>query len=83
MNKSANNEAITYLAYNVSYLRRKHNITKNDMAKILGIGIKSLNRIEQGILPPRLSVEILFNIREYFGIPLNILIGEKISDSIY
>lgn len=37
------------------------------MAKILGIGITTLNKIEQGVLPPRLSAEILFRIREYFG----------------
>ena len=38
------------------------------MAEILGIGIKSLEKLENGILPPRLSVKIIFNIYYSFGI---------------
>lgn len=65
-----NNDAIKIFSQNVMYLRKSHNITKKEMVKILGIGINSLNKLEQGILPPRLSVKILFRIRNYFGIPL-------------
>ena len=38
------------------------------MAKILKIGIESLNKIEKGVLPKRLSVNIVFCIEDYFKI---------------
>lgn len=66
-----NNDAIKIFSQNVMYLRKSHNITKKEMAKILGIGINSLNKLEQGILPPRLSVKILFRAKNYFGISLS------------
>ena len=81
MNVIANNEVIKYLSYNISYLRKSNNITKREMAKILSIGIKSLNKIEQGIIPPRLSVEVLFRIRDYFGVPLSIQVSLKIDET--
>ena len=79
MNKTTNDEAIKYLSYNILCLRRTNNLTKKEMAKILGIGIASLNKIEQGILPPRLSVTILFKIQAHFGIPLSFQISKKVS----
>ncbi len=54
---------------NVAYLRKRHNLSKKEMAQILGIGIGSYNKLEQGILPERLSVDVIFNITDYFKIP--------------
>ena len=79
MSKIRNDDAIKYLSHNILYLRKRHNITKKEMAKILGIGIKTLNKIEQGILPPKTSVEILFKIHNHFGIPLSFLISKKLT----
>lgn len=81
VSKDVNNEVIKYLSYNVLYLRKKHNITKKDMARILGVGIKTLNKIEHEILPPRLSVDILFKIQKRFGISVSSLVSEDISKS--
>jgi len=75
---TTNDEAMKYLSYNILYLRKRNKITKKEMAKILGIGITTLNKIEKGILPPKLSVEILFKIQDCFGIPLSLQISEKI-----
>ena len=52
--------------YNVKSLRLHHGITKKQMAKILGISIGSMNKIERGTMPPRLSVKIIINIYNYF-----------------
>ena len=52
------------------------------MAKILGIGIITLNKIEQGVLPPRLSVEMLFRIRDYFGVSLSLLVSANLGETI-
>lgn len=54
---------------NIVYLRKYHNLSKKKMAQILGIGIGSYNKIEQGELPERLNVDVIFNITEYFKIP--------------
>ena len=81
MNHTLNDKFIDYLSYNILYLRKSNNISKKEMAEILGIGISSLSKIEKGILPPRLSVEILFKIKNCFGIPFNIQIGAKLEEA--
>ncbi len=43
---------IEYFTHNIFFLRQKYNLTKKQMAMILGIGMSSLNKLEQGILPP-------------------------------
>ena len=54
---------------NIVYLRKCHNLSKKAMARILGIGIGSYNKIEQGVLPKRLTTDAIFNITDYFKIP--------------
>lgn len=50
-------------------LRKQTGLSKKEMAQILEISVSTLNKIEKGELPPRLSVEILFHIQERFKIP--------------
>ena len=54
---------------NIVYLRKCHNLSKKEMAQILGIGMGSYNKIEQGIFPKRLTTDAIFNITKYFKIP--------------
>ena len=54
--------------YNIIWLRKKHNLSKSKMAKLLGISVSSLNKLENGILPPRLGTEVIFLIQEQFHI---------------
>ena len=54
--------------YNVAYLPAKHGLSKKEMAHICGIGIRSLNLIEAGMLPPNIGIKIFFRIQRYFGI---------------
>lgn len=56
------------LCQNIKFLRQKHKLSKNKMAQILGVSMKTLNCIENGILPPRMSCEPLFRIQRHFGI---------------
>lgn len=53
---------------NIKMLREKENLSRVYMAKLLGISVISLIMIEKGILPKRVSCNILFNIYYYFGI---------------
>jgi len=56
------------LMKNIKYLRIRNGLTKKEMAKIIGVGIKSLNKIEKEELPKRFTVKILYRIYEHFGI---------------
>lgn len=80
--RTTNDNIMKFLSHNVLYLRTKNDITKKEMAKILGIGITTLNKIEQGVLPPRLSVEMLFRIRDYFGVSLSLLVSANLGERI-
>ena len=62
------NEEKQRLCKNIMLLRKVHSLSKKEMARLLGISISALNRIEQGELPPRLSVSILFRIQTHFHI---------------
>ena len=54
--------------YNIAWLRKNHGISKKNMAKILKISISTLNKIEEGILPPKLSANVVWRIYLKFGI---------------
>lgn len=60
--------SIEILSKNVKYLRKSRGITQKEMAKILGIGVGSLSKLEKGKLPPRLCVDVLFIMERAFGI---------------
>ena len=53
---------------NIKNLREAHHLSEKEMAKILGIGVERLQSIEKGILPPKLTVRILFHIQKHFHI---------------
>lgn len=53
---------------NIAYIRKKHGLSKREMAKLLKIGVESLNKLESGELPKRLSVKVLFEIERHFGV---------------
>lgn len=44
--------------HNVVWLRKHYGISKKKMAEILGIGVASLNKIEDGFLPPKIGINI-------------------------
>ena len=56
------------LCSNICRLRKKYQLSKREMAKILGIGIYSLTKIESGVIPPKLGCEMLFRIYDNFEI---------------
>ncbi len=56
------------LLHNIKHLRISNNISKKQMAKMLGIGLKTLNKIENGEMPPKLGASVLCNISKHFNI---------------
>ena len=63
---------------NFVWLRKKYGLSRKDMAAILRIGIGSRNKIERGILPPRMSVDVLDRMEETFGIPIAIFLSRHL-----
>ena len=82
MNASTD-RVMVYLSHNIKFLRKFYKLTKERMARISGVGIKTLNLVEQGILPPKLSVEFLFNLQNYFKISAKELISSKITEKTF
>ncbi len=60
--------SIKIFSKNIKYLRKSRGITQKEMAKLLGIGAKSLSRLEKGELPSHLMVGVLFVLEREFGI---------------
>ena len=67
MNTEIESEIIKFTK-NVAKLRKKHNLSKTRMCNILKTSIHSLNKIEKGIIPKKLSLEVVFRIENHFGI---------------
>ena len=68
MKSEVSKKELENFMYNVVQLRKYYGISKKRMAELLGISIGSLNKIENGEFPPKLSVEVIFNIHNIFGI---------------
>ncbi|MBQ8684111.1 MAG: helix-turn-helix transcriptional regulator [Clostridia bacterium] len=64
--------------HNLAVLRCRHGLSKKQMATILKISIKTLNKIEQGIQPPRLGVEVIFEAMMHFHIPAAALFAQRL-----
>ncbi len=70
-----NDYQLKILCTNIRILRVKNGLSKKKMAKILGIGISSLCRLEAGEVPPRLGSNMLMRIRDHFQISISSLFG--------
>ena len=60
----------------VKNLRSKHHLSKTAMAKILGISVSSLNKLENGVIP-RISSEVVFRLMDHFHISVEEVFGEN------
>lgn len=66
---------------NIKTLRKRNKLSKTDMCKIMRIGIRSLNSIEKGILPPRISCEALIRACNYFSVLPKDMLSENIKNA--
>lgn len=60
---------IANFLHNVALLREERGLSRRTMAKLLGISPATLVKMEAGILPPRLSVEVIFRVWKFFAMP--------------
>ena len=66
----SNQEELLNFCHNVKTVRRNMNLSKAKMAKVMGIGIHSLNLIENGVFPERLGINAVVKFCFTFGISL-------------
>lgn len=56
---------------NVKKLRESNKLSKKEMAKKLHTSVRSLSMLEQGIIPPKMSLRVAIAISKEFGMPLS------------
>lgn len=79
MNESSHQQCVNEsenLLRNLNHLRRQHNLTQKQMAQTLGISITTWRKMEQGIMPPRLSSLVVYRAADAFGIPTSTLFSK-------
>ena len=70
---------INIFTENITYLRKANNLSLKQMAEILNTSTYSIRKIEKGILPPRLKVDVLFKIQNYFVISPEAIVSKKLN----
>ena len=66
MSNAQTEQEMRWFMENVRALRKRHGLSKEKMARLLHIGVGSLSKIESGQMPPRMTVEVVFNIQDHF-----------------
>lgn len=69
-----------FFMYNLKLLRKQHNLSKKKMAESLGIGLWSMNKLERGEIPPKLSANIFLAVYKRFGISPSVLISCRLDE---
>ena len=64
--KETNEQELKIFTENIKFLRQKASFTQSQMAELLNISIGSLEKLESGVIPKRLSVEVVFKIMSVF-----------------
>ena len=59
------NQMLTFCE-NIRTLRSSHGLSKQTMAHVLGIGVKTLNALESDVVPRRLGSSVLIRAAEFF-----------------
>lgn len=68
MSKEQTENELKNFTHNVVYLRKEYGYSKSKMSKILNIGIGSLNKLEKGEVPQRMTIKPIINVWKHFGI---------------
>ena len=66
--REENNAQLAILCENIRIIRKREGLTQKKMAQKLKISVKSLSKLEKGVVPHNLSCEFLINVYLEFGI---------------
>ncbi len=59
---------------NIRNLRESHGLSEKEMAKRVGISAAELSKLESGIIPPHIMLDLLFVIEREFGVKVHKLL---------
>lgn len=59
---------VNYFSENIYYHRMKNNLTQQEMAKILGISVRTLSRLERGNQTVRIHSRMVLDFCDRLGI---------------
>lgn len=69
----------------IAVLRAERNLSRQDLAEVLGINYQTVGYLERGDYNP--SLELAFRIAEYFGLPVEAVFSRKpfrpLSEELY
>lgn len=80
MEKDINRIQVENFMYNLTFLRKKFGISKRKMAELLQVDLRTLTKIENGIVPGRTMVRLLFEIEDRLYIPCGRLLRERLDE---
>ena len=72
-------DMLKIFSHNIAVLRAHYGCSQKHMAQLLGISVGSLREIENGIIPPRLTVDVVFAVERHFHISPDTLFSEELS----
>ena len=67
--------------YNICYMLKERQISKKEMAQILGISVDTLHRIERGIPTVRVHTGMLYRFCDYFQISADTVLRTRLGKS--
>lgn len=71
ISNQSRDEKLIRIGLNIRKLRRARDITQDDLAKALKVSRSTIGCIESKTNPYRISIDLLLDITEYFGISLS------------
>ena len=68
-------QAMANFCTNVKRLRRCHGLSKKNMAAICGIGVATLERLENGCFPARMGAGVMLRLADHFDLTTQALLA--------
>lgn len=65
---------------NVKYLRAKYNLSRTAMAKKMGVCMKTLKSLENGVIPNNMNCRVLMNIYDSLGIHPKLMLSISLEE---
>ena len=71
-NETSNNDLAVFCA-NVRRLRQQEDLSKAAFARIMGVSVHTINRLEQNVLPLRLRTSSVIRLAQHFEMMVSAL----------
>lgn len=62
-----NNSNMDVFCRNIAILRKVHGLTQKEMAKLMGVSVYCVRKLERGVIPERLRIDVIYPLCRQFG----------------